>query len=67
MVAYVTKDKSIELYDLEKEILIKTIKDTHLKDINSCRHFFDMKMNSDLIIISLYIKFGMLKKWIDLY
>ena len=55
MVSYVTKDKAKQLYDLEKEIPIKTIKDTHLKDIHSCRHFFDMKMNSDLLIISLYM------------
>jgi hypothetical protein len=43
------KDESIELYDLEKPI--KAIKDAHLKDIHSSRHFLDIKTNSDLLII----------------
>ena len=56
MAAYVTKDRTIELYDLEKETPIKTIKDAHSKDIHSCRHFLDTKTNSDLLITSSYDK-----------
>ena len=38
LAAWVTKDKTIELYDLEKDAIIKTVKDAHTKDIHSCRH-----------------------------
>ena len=54
--AWVTKDKTIELYDLEKEAPIKTIKSAHAKDIHSCRHFVDTKSNSDLLITCSYDK-----------
>ena len=54
--AWVTKEKSIELYDLEKETPIKTIKDAHTKDIHTCRHFLDVKSNSDLLITCAYDK-----------
>ena len=54
--AWVTKEKTIELYDLEKETPIKTIKDAHTKDIHTCRHFLDVKSNSDLLITCAYDK-----------
>lgn len=56
MAAWVTKEKTIELYNLEKEEPIKTIKDAHTKDIHSCRHFLDTKKNSDLLITCSYDK-----------
>ena len=54
--AWVTKDNTIELYDLEKDALIKSVKDAHLKDIHSCRHFVDIKNNKDLLITCSYDK-----------
>ena len=54
--AWVTKDKTIELYDLEKEAPIKTVKEAHTKDIHSCRHFLDTKTNKDLLITCSYDK-----------
>ena len=54
--AWVTKEKTIELYDLEKETPIKTVKDAHSKDIHTCRHFLDTKTNSDLLITCGYDK-----------
>ena len=54
--AWATKDRTIELYDLEKDTLIKTVKDAHKKDIHSCRHFLDIKNNSDLLITCSYDK-----------
>ena len=54
--AWVTKEKTIELYDLEKETSIKTVKDAHSKDIHTCRHFLDTKTNSDLLITCGYDK-----------
>ena len=54
--AWVTKDNTIELYDLEKETLIKSVKDAHVKDIHSCRHFVDIKNNKDLLITCSYDK-----------
>jgi hypothetical protein len=56
ILAWVTKNKTIELYDLEKETPIKTVKDAHTNDIYSCRHFVDTKTNSDLLITSSYDK-----------
>ena len=54
--AWVTKDNTIELYDLEKDALIKSVKDAHVKDIHSCRHFVDIKNNKDLLITCSYDK-----------
>jgi len=54
--AWVTKDNTIELYDLEKDALIKSVKDAHTKDIHSCRHFIDTKNNQDLLITCSYDK-----------
>ena len=54
--AWVTKDNTIELYDLEKDALIKSVKDAHTKDIHSCRHFIDIKNNQDLLITCSYDK-----------
>ena len=54
--AWVTKEKTIELYDLEKDAPIKTIKDAHIKDIHTCRHFLDVKSNSDLLVTCGYDK-----------
>ena len=54
--AWVTKDNTIELYDLEKDALIKSVKDAHIKDIHSCRHFVDIKNNKDLLITCSYDK-----------
>ena len=54
--AWVTKDNTIELYDLEKDVLIKSVKDAHIKDIHSCRHFVDIKNNKDLLITCSYDK-----------
>ena len=56
LAAWVTKERTIELYDLEKEAPIKTIKDAHKKDIHCCRHFLDTKANSDLLITCAYDK-----------
>ena len=61
ILAWPTKDKSLELYDLEKEVIIKSIKDAHSSDIYCCRHFVDIKSNSDLLITSSYDK--SLKLW----
>ncbi len=61
ILAYPTKDKTLELYDLEKETLIKSIKNAHSSDIYCCRHFIDIKTNSDLLITSSYDK--SLKLW----
>ena len=54
ILCWATDEKSIELYDLEKESPIKTKKDAHTKDIYCCRHFLDTKTNSDLLISSSY-------------
>lgn len=56
ILAWVTKAKTIELYDLEKDTPIKTIKDAHSNDIYSCRHFIDTKTNTDVLITSSYDK-----------
>ena len=56
LAAWVTKEKTIELYNLEKEETIKTVKDAHTKDIHSCRHFLDTKKNTDLLITCSYDK-----------
>lgn len=56
LVAWVTKDKTIELYDLEKDDIIKTVKNAHSKDIHSCRHFVDIKNEKDLLITCAYDK-----------
>ena len=56
LAVWVTKERTIELYDLEKESPIKTIKDAHKKDIQCCRHFLDNKTNTDLIITCAYDK-----------
>ena len=39
LLVWITKKKTIELYDLDKEEHIKTIKDAHTNDIQCCRHF----------------------------
>ena len=54
ILAYPTKDKSLELFDLEKQTLIKSIKNAHSSDIYCCRHFVDIKSNTDLLITSSY-------------
>ena len=56
LLAWVTKSKTIELYDLEKDTPVKTVKDAHTNDIYSCRHFVDTKTNSDLLITSSFDK-----------
>ena len=56
LIAWVTKDNTIELYDLEKDALIISVKDAHSKDIHSCRHFVDIKNNKDLLITCSYDK-----------
>ena len=56
ILAWATKSKTIELYDLEKEVPIKTIKNPHTDNIYSCGHFVDTKTNSDLLITSSYDK-----------
>jgi len=56
LAAWVTKEKTIELYDLEKDAIIKTVKDAHNKDIHSCRHFVDVKNQKDLLITCSYDK-----------
>ena len=61
ILAYPTKDRTLELYNLEKETLIKSIKDAHSSDIYCCRHFVDIKSNTDLLITSSYDK--SLKIW----
>ena len=54
ILSWATDEKTIELYDLEKETPIKAKKDAHTKDIYCCRHFIDKKTNSDLLISSSY-------------
>ena len=54
ILCWATDEKTIELYDLEKETPIKAKKDAHTKDIYCCRHFIDKKTNSDLLISSSY-------------
>ena len=54
ILAWATDEKTIELYDLEKESPIKTIKDAHKNDIYCCKHYVDTKTNSDLLISSSY-------------
>ena len=61
ILAYPTKDRTLELYNLEKETLIKSIKDAHSSDLYCCRHFVDIKSNTDLLITSSYDK--SLKIW----
>ena len=56
LIAWVTKDNTIELYDLEKDTIITSVKDAHSKDIHSCRHFVDIKNNKDLLITCSYDK-----------
>ena len=56
LASWVTKENTIELYDLEKDALVKSVKDAHLKDIHSCRHFVDIKNNKDLLITCSYDK-----------
>ena len=54
ILAWATDEKTIELYDLKKEIPIKTIKDAHKNDIYCCKHYVDTKTNQDLLISSSY-------------
>jgi len=61
ILAWPTKERSLELYDLENETLIKSIKDAHNSEIYCVRHFVDTKSNSDLLITSSYDK--SLKIW----
>ena len=61
ILAYPTKERSLEIYDLEKEVLIKSIKDAHSSEIYCCRHFVDIKSNKDLLITSSFDK--SLKIW----
>ena len=61
ILAWPTKERSLELYDLEKETLIKSIKNAHSSEIYCVRHFVDIKSNSDLLITSSYDK--SLKIW----
>ena len=56
LIAWVTNEKTIEIYDIEKDTLIKQIKDAHNEDIHSCRHFVDIKNNKDLLITTSYDK-----------
>ena len=46
--------RTIEIYDLEKEIIIKSINNPHTNDVHCCRHFIDTKNNSDLLITCSY-------------
>ena len=64
ILAWPTKERSLELYDLEKENLIKSIQEAHSSEIYCVRHFVDIKSNSDLLITSSYDR--SLKIW-DLY
>ena len=43
ILAYPTKERSLEIYDLEKDFLIKSIKEAHSSEIYCCRHFVDIK------------------------
>ena len=61
ILAWPTKERSLELYDLEKETLIKSIKNAHSSEIYCARHFVDIKSKSDLLITSSYDK--SLKIW----
>ena len=61
ILAYPTKERSLEIYDLEKEELIKSIKEAHSSEIYCCRHFVDIKSNKDLLITSSFDK--SLKIW----
>lgn len=56
ILSWVTKKKTIELYDLEKESSIKSIKDGHSNDIHCVRHFIDTKTNTDLLITCSFDK-----------
>ena len=53
---WVTKNKTIEIYDLDSENLIRTIENAHTNDIYCCRHFIDNKKNIDYLITSSYDK-----------
>ena len=61
ILAYPTKERSLEIYDLEKDFLIKSIKEAHSSEIYCCRHFVDIKSNKDLLITSSFDK--SLKIW----
>ena len=61
ILAWPTKERSLEIYDLEKETLIKSIKEAHSSEIYCVRHFVDIKSNADLLITSSYDK--SLKLW----
>ena len=61
LLIWATKEKTIEIYDLDKEEHIKTVKNAHKNDIQCCRHFVDTKKKEDLLITSCYDK--SLKIW----
>ena len=45
---------NIEFFDLEKNIILKTIKNAHLNIIYSCRHYPDKKTKIDYLISSSF-------------
>ncbi len=47
---YGKKNLSIECYDLNNNIIITTIKNIHIKDISTIRHYFDNNKKRDLIL-----------------
>ena len=56
ILSWFTKKRTIELYDLDEDILLKTINNAHTNDIHCCRHFLDTKNNNDLLITCSYDK-----------
>ena len=54
LVAWGTTMFFIELFDLDKNEIFKTIKNAHINIIYSCRHFPDKKKKIDYIITSSY-------------
>ena len=48
---WATQDNNLEVYDLNEEIVIDTIK-AHDDGINSCHHFYDPIKNKDYVITS---------------
>jgi WD40 repeat protein len=53
-VVWSTSLQDIEFFDLEKNQIIKTIKNSHINIIYSCRHFPDKKNKIDYLITSSY-------------
>ena len=53
-VVWSTPLQDIEFFDLEKNKIIKTIKNSHINTIYSCRHYPDKKNKIDYLITSSY-------------